>query len=379
MIQALYRPVGPKRVQLGNPWTSGGSLNLTGQVDLSLPIRGLRFVFRGRWTLGGADMASVTPEGLLNLIPRILVQGTNSRQGGNITFCDMDLATLYGIQAMFNERPSQYTVNGTTVGQPGTPYPPSIIVTQGAYDFRIVVDVPFHPFPLVPGIVPAFLVRKEEWKESIQITLDYATVANGAVNGPLGLGQAATTHVFSQFGGAGGTPVVDIYALPIEMGDLRNLVQPGVLVRTVTPLTTIFQSAQGPNASLLDLQLKKTPRIYLKIGTSVSGVAFATLSDTNLTAWGLSVGGNRDVRDEFDIFSHKQEQSAHYGRNPIQGYNAFDFIQSGNPDSAYPGDEVSSGVKLQLVGTCAGIANARAHVIQEQILYRPEGVLYNPV
>jgi hypothetical protein len=66
-----------------------------------------------------------------------------------------------------------------------------------------------------------------------------------------------------------------------------------------------------------------------------------------------------------------------YRRPPIQGYNVFDFIQSGSPDSAYPGDRVGDGTTMQLKATVAGLANAYGLVFQEELLLTAEGSLYS--
>ena len=151
---------------------------------------------------------------------------------------------------------------------------------------------------------------------------------------------------------------------------------PGFLTRTTQPITTIIQAA-GANVNLLTLQKQPTSRIFVKIGTSTIPPAFATLSDFNATALGVSLGGNRVVRELDDVFAHKQSIVKQYHTRPIQGYNLFDFLQSGNPDSAYPGDQLGDGTTFQLVANVAGVGNALGLIIQEQELYRPEGPLYS--
>src|SRR5882672_4214524 len=89
----LFRPVGPKLIQSGIPWSSGGSAQISQAIDLSLPIKGIRLAFSGRVVIGGADMTTVNPEGLLNLISNITIQGTNARQKGNVTLWNIDIAT----------------------------------------------------------------------------------------------------------------------------------------------------------------------------------------------------------------------------------------------------------------------------------------------
>src|SRR4029077_406594 len=227
----LYRPVGPKAISLGNNWTSGGGLQLTQQVDLSVPIRGIRVKFQGRLVVGVAGFASTTPEGFLNLISNITVSGTNARQKGNVTLYSTDLATLYSIQHLLTpQRAAYYSINANggagevQVTEPGTPFPAdnNPVGTAATYDFRILIDLPFHPFAVDAfgahtRWVPAYLVRNEEWKDSVLISMTFPTQVGGAVAGPLGTGAAGTTVAFSGYGGVGANPTVDIYSLPIMM------------------------------------------------------------------------------------------------------------------------------------------------------------------
>jgi hypothetical protein len=76
-----------------------------------------------------------------------------------------------------------------------------------------------------------------------------------------------------------------------------------------------------------------------------------------------------------DIFTHKMQQADVYDRDFISGYTMFDFMDSGNPDSSYPGQDVGDGATLQVVGNPAGVANALGLVVQEQILQQPAGAL----
>jgi hypothetical protein len=387
-IAQVYRPTGPKRISIGNAWTSGGNLNIVQGVDLSLPLRGLRFVLKGRLVIGGADLASVHPEGLLNMIQRILITGTNGRQGGNVTLYDCDFATLFNIQHLFQYRSATMEVVLSSINTlrsiPSTPFPAAAAsfaggygtITQGTYDFTITLDLPFAPFGASALAQPGFLVRQDEWGNSLQVQLTYGTQANAAVEGFYGTGAAGTTYTWTAFGSGAGSPTVDVYGLPIIMGnDVKALVTPGFLSRAQQPLTAVLQSALS-NGNILDLQKVATTRVFLKTGTSTVAPFFATLSDTNVSALGILIGGNRVVREVDDIFAHKQSLVQQYGRDPIQGYMCFDFIQSGNPFSAYPGDQVGGGTSFQLVGNVAGVANAYGIVIQEQMPYAPSGALY---
>lgn len=386
----LYRPVGPKIVQLGLPWASGGGFQLSQVVDLSLPVRGFRFVFRGRDVVAGAGVATPSPEGFLNLISNITIQGTNARQKGNVTLWSIDLATAYEFLHVTSARRAAYyslNANGgageVEVTPPTTPFPAdnNPTGTAATYDWRIVIDLPLHPFAVQamgahPHWVPAYLMRNEEWKDSVQISASFPVVTNGAVAGPFGTGAAATTHTFSQYGAAGGNPVVDVYSLPIEMGmDLKDGVLPGLMSRVATSVTVPLQSA-GNQVTLLNMQKQPTTRVFVKNGVATAPPSFASLNDTNITAVGILLGANRNVRNVVDWYAHKALSYDTYERELVQGMLLLDFMESGNPDSAYPGQDIGDGSTFQLTANVAGLANATALIVQEQTLHTPTGPLY---
>lgn len=389
-LRELYRPVGPKSIVLGTATPSlavGGQLSFNQQVDLSLPIRGIQLHFRGRDVVGTAGMASVTPEGFLNFISNITIQGVNARQQGNVTLWNASLPTIYSMSNLHAYRGNGiYTLNSgtgeTLQARPSTPFPAGFNPTTatGTYDFRVVVDIPFHPwefngFGNMPFSVPLFGVRNEEWKDSLQIIVTFASQANAAVAGALGTGAAGTTHVFSAYGSGAGSPVIDLYSLPYLSGlTAKDAYLPGVLSRVNYPISQILTTA-GTNAAIVNLQKQPTPRVYVKVGTATVAEVFATLSDTNITALGIQLGGNRNIRNVIDIFAHKALTPDDYDCDPIQGYNVLDFVQNGNYDSNFPGQDIGDGATFALVANVTGVANAAADVVQEQLLHAPTGPL----
>lgn len=378
----VYKPAGIRHIQTGIPWVDGGSIAVASKVDLSLPIRAFRLVISGRFTIGGADFANVNPEGLLNLLSNIKIEGTNSRQNGNVTLWDIDLATLWVMQHLFAHRAASFTINGASVSVPGSNFPTGYAtVTQANYDFRIVVDLPAHPFGIGGGVRPGFLIRQEEWADSLSISFKFGTQPAGAVDGSIGLGNAASTTAFHAYGTNAGTPTVDVYVLPVQMGHLKDQVLPGIVTRVQRPLSGVLQGA-GSNTTLLQLQKQRTSRLYLKTGTLTgASPAFKTLDDTNVSALGLQTGGgNRAIKPLEDIFTYKMNQAADYNREPIQGYTCFDFLESGNPDSAFPAQStkvVGTGATFELVGDVAGEADGFGLAIQEQVTHLHSGSLYN--
>jgi len=390
-LSQIYRPVGPKYLFTATPTgfaaaSFGGSANFAQQVDLSLPLRGLRLVFKGRLVVGTANFTTTYPESFLNLLSEIKLYGTNSRQKGNVTLYDIDLATLWMIQHIVDPNyAASFDIStggaaATEVAIPTTPMPTFLTLNTGTYDWRIIVDLPFHPFNSPEHARPQFLMRQEEWGSSVTLLLNFGTQAGNAT-GALGVAAATTTCAYSAYGSGAGTPTVDVYGLPMIMGlDLKDTFAPGFMTRISQPINTVLQNAGGLQTQLLVLQKQPTSRVFIKTGTSTvpnGNPAFATLSDGIITTAGLTLGGNRFVRNNVDQFAHKMEAIELYGHPPIQGYFAFDFIGSGNPDSAYPGDQVGDGTTFQINGTVPGTANAYGIVVQEQILYRAEGPLYS--
>lgn len=377
----VYKPAGVKPIQTGIQWVDGGSKTVDSKVDLALPIRGFRLKLSGRVVIGTAAMTSVTPEGFLNLLPNIKIDGTNSRQGGNVTLWDIDLATLFVMQHLHQHRAAHFQINGSSVSIPGMPFPSGYVTgATGTYDFLITVDLPAYPFGVGTGVRPGYLIREEEWKDTLSIALAFGTQAGAGAQGSLGVAAGGTTVAFHAYGSGAGSPSIDLYSLPVQLGHLRGQVLPGLCTRTQRPINSILQTAGSPS-SLIQLQKRRTSRIYLKVGTATLPPYFDTLSDTNVTSLGLVTGGgDRNVKPTVDLFAHKMDQAVDYNREPIQGYTCLDFLQSGNPDSSFPAQSdkvVGNGSTFELVGNVVGVANAYGIVVQEQVTYLHGGGLYN--
>lgn len=399
-LSDVYRPAGPKLIQSGIAWTPGGSQQISQAIDLSLPIRGIRLTFKGRIVVGTAAFTSTVPEGILNLISSFTIAGTNARQRGNITLWTMDLATAWVIAHLYVKTANRFTISTAGAGSDahvpdlGTPFPTSGTAVPnraagffngatGTYDFIINCDFPFHPHAMnslgkSPNSVVGFLVRNEEWKDSLQIQMNFGSQLGNAT-GSLGVAAATTTVVFSSYGSGAGSPTIDLYSLPVLMGlDLKDTVLPGVYSRVTQPINAVLQAGGASTTTLLNLQKQPTPRIIFKGGTSTFSPSFATLADsTLLTTIGISLGGNRNVRNNVDLVAHKQHTADVHNQIPIQGYTLLDFMDNGNPDCAFPGQDIGDGATFQLVGTPVGVANALGLIVQEQMIHVPTGALTN--
>lgn len=392
-ISNIYRPQGPKVVSAGNAWVSGGKVIIPGaQIDLSNPIEGFRLIFKMRDVIAGANMTSANPLGFINMIQRVWIYGKNSRAKGNVTLWDMDLPSIALIQATVTRKPLQY--NGVTSALPGTagggapsansevadtvfssPVGSLLAGSTGTYDVRIIVDLPVYPFNVSPFMAPGYFIRSQEFADSMQIRIEFPTIVNGTTHA-LGTDAGATTHTFSGYGG-GGSPTLDIYSLPCIMGpDLDAQMTPGFLSRITVPVTSQLQTAGPVNTRLLTLEKQNTKRIWGIVGVSTANPFMSSFSDSNLTTMGMLIGTNKTVRENDDIFSHKQEFVRRYGTYPIQGVIPFDFSPSGNGDAHYEASAAGDGSTLELRGTIAGVANALGLFIQEIEQFQPEGALY---
>ena len=152
---------------------------------------------------------------------------------------------------------------------------------------------------------------------------------------------------------------------------------PGICSRTTTP-DNIHAAAAGAGVNILNMQKQPTTRIIVKVGTVAAAApqSFTALSDLNITALGVTLGGNRNVRNRLPIGMHKQEHVEQYGVPAIQGYNVLDFIQSGSPDSAYPGDKVGAGTTFEVDADTAGAVGGLFLMVQEMLPYHASGPLY---
>jgi len=395
-IANIYRPQGPKAISLANAWSSGGKVIIPGaQVDLSVPLEGFRLVFKMRDVISVAGMTTPNPLGYLNMIQRAYIYGKNSRLGGNATLWDLDLPSAVLIQSSILRKPFQY--NGVVPALPGvaggggpsagaeaidtmvgSPMGTFLSGVAGTYDVRIVVDLPAYPFDVSPYSRAGYFIRSQEWADSVQMRFEFPTITNGATHA-LGVDAAGTIHTFSGFGG-GGSPTLDIYGLPAIMGpDLDAVHTPGFLSRIAIPVTTQLQSAGSLNTRLLTLEKQNTKRIWAIIGTSTVNPFFATFSDTNLSTLGMSIGSNKVVRENDDVFSHKQDYVRRLALYPIQGLQMFDFINAsgGNADAHYDAGQAGEGSTLELRGTVAGVASALGNFVQEIEQYAPGGALYS--
>lgn len=388
-VGRLYRPTGVKFLKQVQ-WSSGGKATMSGpEIDLTHPLEGLRFVFKMRDVIATAAMTTANPLGYLNMIQRILIEGRNERKKGKASLFDMDLPSYVLFNCAFDrdtKKPFQYngvsSVGAASAGtellfeQPSTPVAGFFNGTTGTYDIRIVWDMVFHPIGIPPYLRPGYNVRAQEWKDSLFTRMEFPAIVNGTTHA-LGTDAGGTTHTFTSFGSGAGLPTIDIYGLPVFMGPENDAAHvPGYMSRISIPVTTLLQAAGGVNTSLLTLEKSNTTRIAAIVGVSTVNPFFASLSDTNMSTIGMFIAKNRTVRENVDVFAHKQEIIRTYNNQPIQGVTPMEFLHSNNPDAAYDAEKAADGTTYELRGQVAGVANALGIFIQEVENFKPVGAQY---
>ena len=388
----FFRPAAAVQSVIGQALLSGSgassvqakTADMNGQIDLTLPLRGLRFVFKGRVTVGTAAYTSVTPENLLNLVSKIRIIG--NYKGNSKTICDCDLANLFALANAFTTKMGSIIVSKgagafTEAARPALPYPSTgFDGTVSTFDFVISFDLLFGPYNSSKRSQAGFIMRKEDWT-NVNVHLESPALPDNSANA-LGVSAATTTTSVSGFQQAAGTGsmTADMYLLPVRLGKAASSVVPGVLTRAATPLNAPTLQAAMNNTLLLTLDKKATTRVFVKVGTGAAAsgaLVYSTLSDAVLTQAGLLIGSNTNVRQPQDIFAVKSEVENEYEAPMIQGVDVFDFINHyGNQDSSYPADGLTDNQPFRLVGSGPGTANAQGHVIQEEIDTHPQGSIF---
>ena len=247
----VFRPAAATVVQLGVAGLTGAApaavtRDVNGQVDLSLPLRGFRFIIKFRVAVATANYTSVTPETFTNLISKLRITGNFRGQG--VTIVDSDLSTLFGNGMMTAVRNGFINVNGTEISAPGVPYSaqanPALTTAGSPYDVIIGFDYYFSPNEIPGRYEAGFLMRQEDWT-NVNLHLEFPAVTDNA-NNPLGLSAATTVTTISAKGSGAGTMTVDIYALPVRMGKSSPTYTPGLMTRTAQAIPAATLQAACP-------------------------------------------------------------------------------------------------------------------------------------
>ena len=340
-------------------------------LSMNRPLEAILLRWRGRVVVGVANYAAVAAEAPQTIINRIQVQGTF--KGTSLTPVSLTGATAYTYARLFGIRGSSSYIGTTRQAELNSPLAQqgANFGNQGTYDLDIWYFIP--TWPIVSGssraqnIVP-YLWQPADWADSLQVRLDLGDLTSYGTPGGGG------TAVFTAFGSAAGTPIVEIYTRYSILGPLRAGFRTAALVRNENTITAGV-AALATNVRLMSLQKQKTTNVILKTGTILAGSTagvnvFGALTDTMLDRTQILVD-NKPIRNNLSNLASKESIGYQFTTIEPQGYLPFSFIDSQSARTAYRADlpsVVGSGSDFGLYTDIIGANAANAvNVIQEMI------------
>ena len=360
-------------------WSALGNGVIPKAVNLNRPLERFHIVAQGRIQIATGNMTATYPEGLLQFFLQNLKLIGAHQQFGSLTPINLTGADIFAWPQLFRARGcSLYITTGgvTTLVNPlsiPAGLPLTVFGNIGTYDIEVHYDLPLVPiFPAAAKITAVpFLYQQADWGNTLQLQYAFADVSV--------LGTAGTAvFTVTGFGSGSGTPQLYFFTNYEILGALANSLSSAVVVRNsqavqggiLTTVSTVLQR-------LLILQKYKTTNIVIKTGTAATTdagtSAFATLSDLILAQTQI-VADNKPVRNNFLNSAQKEYAAYAFDARHPQGYLVFPFVDSMNPQTAYPANKLSGGSMFEVDSqvALAGASNT-GEVIQEYYLGNPGG------
>jgi len=358
-------------------WTALNNVVIPKAINLNRPLERLHLVWQGRIAVGTANISPVYAESIQNLIQTIKLTGTHAAFKA-ITPINLTGADAFAWPKLFRPRGASTYVNGARCENldipagfaAGTGF---LGTTAGSpYDTEIHYDIPL--VPVLPAaakvsVVP-FLYQQKDWGDTLQLFLTFADQS------ALGtLGTAVVT--FTAFQSASGSPQLYLMTNYEILGALAESISSAVVIRNTQNIPqSNITSASSTLQRLQLLQKQKTTNILLKSGALAAGTSagvsvYSTLSDLIFQQTQVIVD-NKPIRNNFLNAAYKEYAGFSFDARLPQGYLPFSFIDSMNPLTAYPADQLAGGSTFELDSqVLTGGATNFAEVIQEQYLGVP--------
>lgn len=359
------------------PWSALNNVVIPKAINLNRPLERIHMVWQGRINVATANIAPVYPESVQNLIQTFKLTGTHAAFKA-ITPINLTGADAFAWPKLFKSRGASIYVNGALSDNLGIPagFPTGtgfLGTTAGSpYDVEIHYDIPLVPvLPVAAKVsVVPFLYQQKDWGDTLQLFLTFADAT--------ALGTLGTSVVtFTGFGSATGSPQLYLFTNYEILGALAESVSSAVVIRNTQNIPQSNITSQSSTLQRLQLlQKQKTTNVMLKSGQIAAGTSpgvsvYSALSDLVFQQTQVIVD-NKPVRNNFLNAAYKEYQAYSFDARWPQGYLDFSFIDSMNPLTAYPADQLSGGSQFELDSQVltANAANF-AEVIQEQYLGVP--------
>jgi hypothetical protein len=359
------------------PWTALNNVVIPKAINLNRPLERVHTVWQGRIAITVANMTPIFAESVQNLIQTFKLTGTHAAFKA-ITPINLTGADAFAWPKLFKPRGASIYVNGALSDNLGIPagFPAGtgfLGTTAGSpYDTEIHYDIsltPVLPVPAKVSLVP-FLYQQKDWGDTLQLFLTFADST--------ALGTAAgSTTTFTAFQSGAGTPQVFLFTNYEILGALAESISSAVVIRNTQNIPQAnITSAASTLQRLQLLQKQKTTNILLKSGALAAGTSggvtvYSTLSDLIFQQTQVIVD-NKPIRNNFLNAAYKEYAGYSFDARLPQGYLPFSFIDSMNPLTAYPADQLAGGSVFELDSqVLTGGATNFAEVIQEQYLGVP--------
>src|SRR6516164_11248674 len=357
------------------PWTVLNNVVIPKAINLNRPLERIHMYWQGRIAQTVANMSPVLPESLQNLIQTFKLTGTHAAFKA-ITPINLTGADAFAWPKLFKARGASTYVNGALADNLGIPagFPAGtgfLGTTAGSpYDTEIHYDIPLTPVLPVAAkvsLVP-FLYQQKDWGDTLQIFLTFADAT--------ALGTGGTT-TFTAFQSGSGSPQLFLFTNYEILGALAESVASAVVIRNTQNIPQSQITSVSSTLSRLQLlQKQKTTNVLLKSGIIATGTSpgvsvYSTLSDQIFQQTQVIVD-NKPVRNNFLNAAYKEYAGYSFDARLPQGYLPFSFIDSMNPLTAYPADQLAGGSVFELDSqVLTGAGTNFAEIIQEQYLGVP--------
>lgn len=338
-------------------------------INLNRPLERLIIRLDLRITIAGANMSAVFPEALQSLIQQIQLQGTHNVFGALVPL-QLTGADVFAWGNLFKTRGNRIIINGARVDPLGYPngLPATTFGNTGTYDIQIFWEMPLVPVLPVAAKLNStpFLFMQQNWGDTLFLQL---TMADATALGTQGGGGSAT---FSALGSASGSPQFFVYTNYELLGALQNQLSTAVVIRAIQQVPQGNITAASANlVKLAQLQKYKTLNAVLKSGLLASGTSagvqvYSSLSDQIFEQTQIRVD-NKAIRNNLSNITYKDFLAwAFDATGQPQGYLPMSFIDSMNPRTAFPGDQVAAGSTYEVDSQIISANGANyAEVIQE--------------
>jgi hypothetical protein len=358
-------------------WTPLNNVVIPKAINLNRPLERIHMTWQGRIAITVANMTPVYAESVQNLIQTFKLTGTHAAFKA-ITPINLTGADAFAWPKLFRPRGGSIYVNGARSENLDIPagFPAGTgflgTIAGSPYDTEIHYDIPL--VPVLPAaakvsVVP-FLYQQKDWGDTLQIFLTFADST--------ALGTAAgSTTTFTGFQSGAGTPQLFLLTNYEILGALAESISSAVVIRNTQNIPQAnITSAASTLQRLQLLQKQKTTNVLLKSGALAAGTSggvtvYSTLSDLIFQQTQIVVD-NKPVRNNFLNAAFKEYAGYAFDARIPQGYFPMSFIDSMNPLTAYPADQLAGGSTFELDSQLlTGGASNFAEVIQEQYLGVP--------